>query len=100
MFDQRLDARRAQATRGEHRHERDLLAVPVVANVVVGARDEAQLCANLAAADLRFGGYPIMKHVDGRDFRRGMSVSGDIRVIRAQGLSATYPSLTIGWEAF
>ncbi|MCB9673250.1 MAG: hypothetical protein H6734_27550 [Alphaproteobacteria bacterium] len=49
---------------------------------------------------LRFGGYPIMTRPAGKDFRRGMSVSADIRVISAQGLSATYPSLTVGWEAF
>ena len=52
------------------------------------------------ALHFRVGGYPLMGPLAGSDRRRGLSVSGDLRLIFAEGLSATIPTLSLGYDSF
>jgi len=50
---------------------------------------------------LRVGGYPLMKPLDQTERRRGLSVSGDLRLVFVDGLNTTtIPTLSVGYDSF
>lgn len=52
------------------------------------------------ALHLRAGGYPLMNRMADSNRRKGMAVALDLRMIYAQGLTATYPTLSVAYASF
>lgn len=52
------------------------------------------------AVHLRAGGYPIANRAEDSNRRKGMVVAADLRLIYAKGITATYPTIQVGFESF